>query len=345
MKVSKKKIIQVFVGIVIVVIMGLILVNLFADSYEEIFDQLAHTNIYIFVGMVILGNMYYVIDAVMYGYLFNKEGYNISLLRCFAVGYMCIFFNVTTFGAGIKPAQVAYLRRKGVNVGKGVSITTMPYVFHKTVICAYALVMLAFNGKFIMKYMPKAYAWSIYVGAIVNVLIIVSIILICGNEKFHNQICKLIDRIFKVEKKPEINAKLKRSINSLREGTKDIIKSPGAWIKFSIMNVIKMSCWYVIPIIAIFATGNELNGVTIAEAITVTSVMQLIMGVLPTSGGVGSLEVVYTLLFAAVFGSAIAGSSMILYRIATYYFPFIISFIIMIFVGRDAKMNKIDTKE
>ena len=71
--------------------------------------------------------------------------------------------------------------------------------------------------------------------------------------------------------------------------------------------------------------------------------MQLLIGVVPTSGGVGSLEVVFSLLFAAVFGKITAGSSMILYRLSTYYLPFIVSLVMMIFVGRDLK--KIKKKE
>lgn len=104
--------------------------------------------------------------------------------------------------------------------------------------------------------------------------------------------------------------------------------------------MIKMSCWYVIPIIAIYAAGGSLGGVTVAQAITVTALMQLIMGVIPTSGGVGSLEVVFSLLFAAVFGKVMAGSSMVLYRISTYYIPFLISVIIMLAVGKDMKSKK-----
>ena len=69
----------------------------------------------------------------------------------------------------------------------------------------------------------------------------------------------------------------------------------------SVLNIMKMSCWYVIPVIAIYAAGGSLGNVTVSQALTVTALMQLLMGVIPTSGGVGSLEVVFSLLFSKLF--------------------------------------------
>lgn len=70
-------------------------------------------------------------------------------------------------------------------------------------------------------------------------------------------------------------------------------QKPAAWISLTLIDALKMSCWYVIPTLAIYALGGDLGGVSFAQGLTVTSLMQLLMGVLPTSGGVGSLEVVF----------------------------------------------------
>jgi uncharacterized membrane protein YbhN (UPF0104 family) len=53
----------------------------------------------------------------------------------------------------------------------------------------------------------------------------------------------------------------------------------------------------------------------------------------------------FVMLFAAVFGKITAGSSMILYRLSTYYVPFLFSVVMMIFVGRDLKKIKKREKE
>ena len=108
----------------------------------------------------------------------------------------------------------------------------------------------------------------------------------------------------------------------------------------TLIDALKMSCWYVIPTLAIYALGGDLGGVSFAQGLTVTSLMPLLMGVLPTSGGVGSLEVVFSVLFAAVFGKVVAGSSMVLYRLSTYYIPFLFSLVMMAFIGKDLRKMK-----
>ena len=87
----------------VILLTAFILYHLFKDSYKEIAAQLIKTNIWMLLLMILLGNMYYIIDAIMYSYLLKKDGTPVNMLRCIAVSYMGIFFNVTTFGAGIKP--------------------------------------------------------------------------------------------------------------------------------------------------------------------------------------------------------------------------------------------------
>ena len=96
----------------VILLTAFILYHLFKDSYKEIAAQLIKTNIWMLLLMILLGNMYYFIDAIMYSYLLKKDGTPVNMLRCIAVSYMGIFFNVTTFGAGIKPGQVVYLHNK-----------------------------------------------------------------------------------------------------------------------------------------------------------------------------------------------------------------------------------------
>lgn len=334
-----KRSLRIIAELAVVAVMLVILYFLFKDSYQDIAKQLARTNLLILAGMIVLGNMYYLIDALLYSYLLRREGHPLSFSVCVAAAYMCIFFNVTTFGAGIKPAQMLYLRSKGVDSGKGFAITAMPYVFHKTVIVVYALMMLALNNAFVVRNFSATFGY-IYLGAGLSIAIIVCMILMCAMEGFHNFVLKIIDFIFRSERFAGMKQKLKRWAASLREGTKDIVRSPKAWINFSLMNILKMTCWYVIPMIAIYAAGGNMGGVTFAQALTVTALMQLIMGVIPTSGGVGSLEVVFSLVFAAVFGKVMAGSSMVLYRLSTYYIPFVVSMAVMLIVGRHMKKSQ-----
>lgn len=336
---SKKDRFTIIIGILVAVLMFFILYRMFRDSYKDIMDNLAETNLMIFAGMVIIGNAYYFIDAYVYHGVIKNEGYDVSYFKCVTVAYMSIFFNVTSFGAGIKPAQVLYLHRQGIDPGKGCGITMMPYIFHKTLIVVYAMVLLLINNAFVLDNFSDTFGY-IYAGVGLSILVIAFMILLCASAWFHGLVCKILDATLGKTRFREFNEKIKKQIELLRESTRKVINNPKAWLLLLCVNAVKMTCWYIIPAIAIYAAGGTLGGVTVSEALTVTSLMQLLMGVLPTSGGVGSLEVVFSVLFAAVFGKITAGSSMILYRLSTYYIPFIVSIGMMLSVSRDLKKMK-----
>ena len=334
----KKKIIKFVIQFVIILIMLGILWFMFKDSYKDILNQLKNVKIEIFLIAVALGNAYYLIDSFIYKSFLKREKCNVNYLRCVAVAYMSVFFNVTTFGAGIKPAQVAYLHRKGVEPGKAFGILTVPYVFTKSTIVLYALVMLAINNAFVLKNFSDTFGY-IYAGVGLSIVIIAVLILLCASEWFHRIICKLMDIILGRGRlaKYKLNDKIKNFTKNLHDASCEIVRKPLVWIKCIVINVLRQSCWYFVPIIAITAIGGSLGDVTVSEALTVTALMQLLMGVIPASGGVGSLEVVFSLLFAAVFGKITAGSCMIIYRLATYYIPFIISMLIMLILEFDLR--------
>lgn len=334
----KKKIIKFVVQFLIILVMFAILWFMFKDSYKDILNQLKNVRIEFFIIAVILGNGYYLIDSFIYKSFLKKEGYNVNYLRCVAVAYMSVFFNVTTFGAGIKPAQVAYLHRKNVEPGKAFGILTVPYVFTKSTIVLYALVMLMLNNSFVIKNFADTFGY-IYAGVGISIVIIAVLILLCASKWFHSIICKLVDFILGSGKlaKYKFNEKIKIFIENLHDASYEIVKKPLIWIKYIAINVLRQSCWYFVPVIAISAIGGSLGDITVSEALTVTALMQLLMGVIPASGGVGSLEVVFSLLFATVFGKITAGSCMVIYRLATYYVPFIVSMLIMLILEFDLR--------
>lgn len=334
----KKKIIKFVIQFLIILIMFAILWFMFKDSYKDILNQLKNVRVEFFLIAVLLGNAYYMIDAFIYKSFLKKENCDVNYLRCIAVAYMSVFFNVTTFGAGIKPAQVAYLHRKRVEPGKAFGILTVPYVFNKSTIVLYALVMLAINNAFVLENFSDTFGY-IYAGVGVSIVIIAVLILLCASKWFHGIICRIVDIILGRGKlaKYKFNEKIKTFIENMHDASHEIIKKPLIWIKYIGINVLRQSCWYFVPVIAIGAIGDSLGDITVSEALTVTALMQLLMGVIPASGGVGSLEVVFSLLFAAVFGKITAGSSMVIYRLATYYIPFIISMLIMLVLEFDLR--------
>lgn len=75
-----------------------------------------------------------------------------------------------------------------------------------------------------------------------------------------------------------------------------------------------------------------------AQAQLLASLMLLITSALPNVAGVGPMEFAFLLLFAPWADTAIASSALVLYRVATYFVPFLLS--VIVFLREEKKSLK-----
>ena len=73
-------------------------------------------------------------------------------------------------------------------------------------------------------------------------------------------------------------------------------------------------------------------------ALLLAALMLLITSALPNVAGVGPMEFAFLLLFAPWADTAIASSALVLYRVATYFFPFLLS--VIVFLREEKKSLK-----
>lgn len=99
------------------------------------------------------------------------------------------------------------------------------------------------------------------------------------------------------------------------------------------LNFLKLSWLYMIPFISLRILGVKV--LEVSQAVALSAVMLLITGALPNVAGIGPLEFAFLLLFGAAAGRVEASSALILYRVATYFFPFLLSIGVFFQVKKD----------
>lgn len=77
--------------------------------------------------------------------------------------------------------------------------------------------------------------------------------------------------------------------------------------------------------------------VDFGAAFALSSIMILLAGILQNVAGIGPVEAAFMLLFSAYIGRVPGSAALILYRIATYFFPFLIS--IGVFFGIEKRIT------
>lgn len=327
---NKKK--HFITAILATLFLVLVLYLIFHDSLDEIKTQLFQADKRTLLILVIFGNLYILLDGWVLHYMIVKNHERCTLWQAVRLAYMVVFFNVTTFAAGTKPAQIYDLYQESqIKPGKSFGILTMEYVSHKLTIVLYAAVMLCFFHTVLFQ-IPGLEKNYLLAGFGISFAVLTFLTMFCINQKFAPWLLACSEHI----KKESIKEKIRAGLAQMEEFSKVgrvVIKDKKEWIGLIFRNAVKMTCLYILPAIAIFAVTGKMLPLSLFECLAFSSIMQLLIGVIPSSGGMGSTELLFLMLFGSMTGKSVCGAAMILYRIATYYLPFLIS-IPLLFLGK-----------
>lgn len=327
---NKKK--HFITAILATLFLVMVLYLIFHDSLGEIKTQLFQADKRALLILVIFGNLYILLDGWVLHYMIVKNHERCTLWQAVRLAYMVVFFNVTTFAAGTKPAQIYDLYQESqIKPGKSFGILMMEYVSHKLTIVLYAAVMLCFFHTVLFQ-IPGLEKNYLLAGFGISFAVLTFLTMFCINQKFAPWLLRCCEHI----KKESIKEKAKAGIAQLEEFSRVgsvVIKDKKQWIGLIFRNAVKMTCLYILPAVAIFAVTGKMLPLSLLECLAFSSIMQLLIGVIPSSGGMGSTELLFLMLFGSMTGKSVCGAAMILYRIATYYLPFLIS-IPLLFLGK-----------
>lgn len=134
----------------------------------------------------------------------------------------------------------------------------------------------------------------------------------------------------------ERREKWANSLTELNREAKKVLLVPSIRVKGIAVSLVKLFVLYSIPYAALRLVGC--TALNFAQAQLLASLMLLITSALPNVAGVGPMEFAFLLLFAPWADTAIASSALVLYRVATYFFPFLLS--VIVFLREEKKSLK-----
>ena len=273
------------------------------SSMTDILAELRQTSLSIVTAVMALGTIYLFIEGrsvkeIAVGFqpeFTTKDG-------LFTVCYSG-FYRIITFGAGTLISEVNFYRKNGLKLSQGVGVTTLHMVMYKLAVLTYAIAGLVIQFSLFFEKAPNM-IWVILAGMVVTFLI--------------KSMRKIIDTC-------------NTQIYSLRETVYSILRDRTAFLRIYFWNVVKLAAWYVIPYVVLAPKHPEIDFLL---TLSFVSFAVILSGVIPTPAGIGSFEFVYMLLFGPMVGTVDAASSMLLYRFATFIWPFVIGFVYVILEKR-----------
>jgi len=201
----------------------------------------------------------------------------------------------------------------------------MKYIFHKGTIFLYALIMLVTQSGWLGANLPSAGKY-LALGFGFCLLIILALILICTWDALRRLALKMIEKLPDSGKWPRRKVKWSENIGLMYSEARHLAQTKWRMWAMLGLNFAKLFVLYCVPYVGARAVGADVPEFVRMQLLA--SLMLLLSGVLPNVSGLGSVEIAFLFVFKGFLGEVNAPSVLVLYRIASYFFPFIIGVIV-----------------
>lgn len=272
--------------------------------------------------IIALGMLYQILDALKGLIIVRARLPQLSYGEAFGLTMTSVFGLVVSNSVASIPLQSLYLHTVGLDVGHGVGLMTVKYIFHKATVLFFALFMLATNYPWLKASVPGVlpYLWP---GFIFCAGIIAFLVLLCTWNKLRVLFLKLLDRLPDKGTLGAKKASWRESIDLMYTEMQFLLRDKRRIAAIIAIDAVKLAAVYAVPLAALRALGAE--PFDFAHGELLTSLVWLIAGVLPNVSGIGPLDVAFALLFGGFVGEDTVSAALLLYRAATYFVPFAVS--------------------
>lgn len=297
--------------------------------YREIWENIKAAGPLMIVYILALGFGYLLLDTGACKMILSSRLPDITFRQALEITYLGLFCQVTTFSAGIMPAQSLYLYRLGLDVGDSVGLLMCKYSVHKASILSFAGLLLIFAAPGLFS-QEKQFLTFAAIGWGVGILILAGLIVLCTWDKLRELAIKLIGKLPDKGKWQERKEKLISNIGLLYGGVRALAAQPKRLAAAYLFDLGKLVLFYSVPYAALHAIGAD--SVTYVTAFSLAGLTHVIATALPNLAGMGPLEAAFILLFSLYVAAPEASSALVLFRLSTYFFPFFVSCIVVYFV-------------
>ncbi len=314
----------------VLVLVGLI-IYVFRDMAGPILSQLVKTSPVVVAAILGATLLYGVIESCITFILMRQVENNMTFFDANIMTYFVSFYRVSTLGSGTIVASTLFMKHCGIQPSKALGLYSIDYAIHKMTICVMAVALFLANREYMLGVFGK-YSSYVVLGVIATILITMAIVLFACWPPFHRFLRWLLekaDALFKGRFAKQIDS-LSEQTAMMEDATRVVLKKPWLIVVVMLLDICKFACWFAIP----YIVCHNLCDMNIVTSIGITAMSVMLAAVIPMPGGIGSSELVMTAIYSGLVGSAAAGAMALLYRFATFMFPFIIGAFTAIFFKR-----------
>ena len=237
-------------------------------------------------------------------------------------------------------AAVVYFEKHDVSYSEGIALYTIQYSIHKVSIALFALVLFISNWQYMVTRF-HSYIALLFITFFITIVICVLVILLVLSPVFHKKILAFARWLNRRGRFERLVDRLEAEVSIMEGVSRRIIRDAKQVIYLVAVNFVKQFFWFAIPFLIL---SDGVLPLSLFQSLSVTSLAVMTAAVIPTPSGIGSLELIMTGLYSVIAGVDRAGAVLVLYRIATFFFPFFAG-AVLVLLRRAVRKTKIRIKD
>ncbi|MDX1357592.1 MAG: lysylphosphatidylglycerol synthase transmembrane domain-containing protein [Clostridia bacterium] len=255
----------------------------------------------------------------------------VGFFRCIKYGIVGLYYAaLTPFATGGQPAQIVYMKRDGIPVGKSTAIVSVKLFVHLLSMCfSFMLYMFLRGTSFYRDY--KAIFFITIMGFLVNLFGVVFIFIVMTNTdkaiRLIKWIIKILHKIKLVKHEEKAYGRIEKVIHDFAEASGYIKTHKFKTFITFVLSYIKLTFMFAVPFM-VFKAFN-LTGYGPLDLISLNTFVFLTVSFMPTPGTSFAAEGGFRLVYFPVFG-AYTNMAIAAWRIITYYSILIIGALLVI---------------
>ncbi len=233
-----------------------------------------------------------------------------------------LFNGITPFSTGGQPAQLVAMLQSGVDGGIASSVLLMKFVVFQSMIVVNFVISLLIGFHYIEE---KLHVLSLLVifGFVIHLSVIVALLMVMYwynfTKRLMNIAIKPVRWFVKEQRYQEIKDSLNEKVDSFYQESIKMKSEYGKLVKVAVVTILQLMAYYIIPYFILLALN--VHGVSLIMAMSLHTLIFMIISLFPIPGGTGGAEYSFAVLFTSFTTShSKLVLAMLLWRILTYYF-------------------------
>lgn len=318
----KKKLFKILFNLCLILCaLGIVLYFSLKDNYKEILTTIFNMNPIYFILAILILCLYRFISSIVYYNVVKINKEEISLLKCFQISFMTLFFNgVTPFSGGGQPMEIYYLHKEDISITKATNITLQNFIIYQISLVTVGILALTYNNIYNLFPNDNFIKKLVVLGFTVNLLVLIFSFILSFGKKLQNfitnKLIRFLAKINIIKEEDKIQDRISNYLNNFHKNAVRLKKNKKIVIYLIILNIMGLSILYSMPYI--LAKGMNIN-ISLMDGIAATAYTMIIGSFVPIPGGTGGIEYGFIFFYSYLIKGNVVNALMLVWRFISYY--------------------------